>query len=131
MYRRSHVELVVEVVQYPCHTRGTNITLHAIASKSFKPCLLLINQVNINKAVHPEHTNIATLWGPPFNLNINQLTINTYCIHSFLDLAKIYTHFIISFGSFVKPFALVVKKGNQSLKLISDGPWLIFKVILA
>ena len=26
-------------VPYPCHTRGTYITLHAIASKSSKPCL--------------------------------------------------------------------------------------------
>ena len=37
-------------VPYPCHTRGFYITLHAIASKSSKPSLLLINLVQSKKS---------------------------------------------------------------------------------
>ena len=38
-------------VPYPCHTRGTYITLHAIASKSSKPPAILINSLHPNKAI--------------------------------------------------------------------------------
>ena len=47
----KHLLFLIICVPYPCHTRGTYITLHAMASKSPKPCLILINSLHPNISI--------------------------------------------------------------------------------